>query len=422
MTRPLACGIDFGTSNSTVSVSGDAGNNLISLEEGKTTLPSAIFFAQGMAPQYGRQAISSYLDGEDGRLMRGLKKILGTSLMNDKTIIAGKAVSFTDIIKTFISHLKNKADHFAGQSIENVVLGRPVHFHDDDESADNAAQETLAAIAKDAGFCNIEFLYEPLAAAFAHESRIEEEKLSLVVDLGGGTSDFSVIKICRQNLFKTDRKDDILSTAGVRIGGTSFDGQLSLKCFMPSLGLGSQYHDLFDKKKLMPVPSGVYRDLSDWAFVNMAQSKKAVNETLDIKRRASQEDKIGRLLYVQQNHLGHALLGEVEKTKIALTDEHTHIAGLKELGPDFKVDVTREIFEEAIKTDVQRIEQTIHECLLRARVSKEKIEIIVLTGGSTELPVINRMIENLFPHALISQGNKLDSVGLGLAYRAANIF
>lgn len=422
MPLPLACGIDFGTSNSTVSIANAAGKKLVPLEDGKTTLPSAIFFKDRSKPLFGRTGINAYLDGEDGRLMRGLKKILGTPLMDDKTIIGNRAVEFTDILKTFIGHLKDKADAAAGGDIGHVVMGRPVHFHDDDEAADAKSQATLESVARTAGFRQVEFLYEPIAAAFAHEAKVEGEKLSLVIDLGGGTSDFTVIRMSNRNSKKADRRDDILATAGVRIGGTTFDYRLSLKNFMPALGLGTKYRDLFDKKKLHIVPIGVYAQLSDWALVNHAQTKKAISDTLDLKRRALDFEKMERLWKVQQGHLGHALLGKVENAKISLTDEDRHTATLKDLDPDFAVNVSRKDFEDAIAADVEKVFAAITQCLAAAEIVKDRIDLIILTGGSTELPVINKMVRAMFPQAAISQGDKLDSVGLGLAYRAAHLF
>lgn len=422
MLPKTACGIDFGTSNSTVAIANGNGKTLVPLENGKTTLPSSIFFPHRAKPLFGREATLAYLEGEDGRLLRGLKKILGTSLMDDKTTIGNKAMAFTDILQTFIDHLKLQAEYFAGQGIEHVVMGRPVHFHDNDLSADQKSQETLEKIAKAAGFQHIEFLYEPIAAAFAHESTFTDEKLSLVIDLGGGTSDFTIIRLSNKKMNKTDRRDDILATSGVRIGGTTFDYRLSMKSFMPALGMGTKYKDQFDAKKLMPVPTSVYAQLSDWSLVNFAQTKKAISDTLDIKRRAVDERKLERLWKLQHNHLGHALLEQVEQSKIAVTQHDSHTARFKDIGDDFYVSVKRTEFEKYIAVDVEKVFDSITECLSIAGITVDKIDLIILTGGSTELPVINKMVRDMFPHADISQGNKLDSVGLGLAYRAANIF
>lgn len=420
MARGIACGIDFGTSNSTVSVTDERGTRLIRLEDDKTTLPSAMFFAKGTAPLFGRAATRAYMDGEDGRFMRGLKKILGTSLMNEKTLIGSKTVSFIEILGTFLNHLKDKAEQETGREIHHVVMGRPVHFHDNDTEADQASQDVLKNIAQQAGFTDVEFLYEPIAAAFAHESQFEDEKLSLVIDLGGGTSDFTVMRLAKARMQNHDRRDDILATSGVRVGGTTFDSKLSLREFMPELGMGSEFRDLFDKNKRYTMPNSVYIQLSDWALANFAQTKKAIAETMDIRPRSFVPEKIERLLKLQKNHLGHALLAEAENVKIALTDHEKTTALFSDL--EMERVITRASFEEAITADTDRVFSSMDECLNKAQITSDKVDLVILTGGSTELPIINQIVAQRFPKAVLSQGNKLDSVGLGLAYRAANIF
>lgn len=421
MTTPTACGIDFGTSNSTVGISSNGAGQLVTLEESKTTLPSAIFF-QKTGPLFGRAAIDAYISGDEGRFMRGLKKILGTPLMNDKTLIGSRSITFTEILEIFVKQLKDRAENSHGSEIKNVVMGRPVHFHDNDDNADVSAQNTLEQIAKNVGFENVGFLFEPIAAAFAHEVKFKQEKLSLVIDLGGGTSDFTVIKLAQDKTKKQDRRDDILSTSGIRVGGTTFDYRLSLAHFMKELGMGSKYRDIFDKKKTMLAPTGVYFQLSDWAMVNFAQTRKAISESMDIKRRSLTPEKFERLIKLQENHLGHALLGKVEETKIFLSDQDDVVSRFHDIDDDFAVNVTRRDFEQSIEHDVERISASISQCLSDADITKDKIDLVIMTGGSTELPVIGALVKEMFPHAEISQENKLDSVGLGLAYRAGNIF
>lgn len=417
-TQPF-CGIDFGTSNSTVAIARGDDVAMVALEDGKTTLPSAIFFTPAMNVHFGRDAVAAYLEGEDGRLLRGIKKILGTSLMGEKTLIGNRNIAFSQVLATFIGHLKAKADHAAGQEIDSVVMGRPVHFHDNDPDADQKSEDTLADIARAAGFKHIRFLYEPIAAAFAHEAHIPRETLSLVVDLGGGTSDFSVIKICRDHMKKQDRSDDILANAGVRVGGTNFDTRLSIARFMPELGFGGHYRDDFDAEKLLPVPASAYYQLAEWAHVHQAQTAKAIAATQDILRRALEPQHLARLKHVQENRLGHALLQTAEEVKIALTEQDDASAVLKALDPDLVFSSTRSDFEQAIAGEIRKIDGTIGECLARAGVRAQDIGLIIMTGGSTELPIINRMVRAMFPAAQISQDNKFGSVGLGLAHHGA---
>jgi hypothetical chaperone protein len=231
-----------------------------------------------------------------------------------------------------------------------------------------------------------------------------------------------VIRIGPDRINQADRRSDILATSGVRVGGTTFDYRLSLKGFMPYLGLGSLYHDMFDKDKWLHVPQSVYTHLSDWALVHQAQTGKAIAQTQDIARRADEPEKIARLLRVQQDHLGYALLETVEETKIALTQDDQYSAVLKALADGHKFKITRKTFESAIRTDVAKIFTAMDECLRQAGIAAADIELVILTGGSTELPMINRMVAARFPHAQMSRGNKLDSVGRGLAYHAAHMF
>ena len=420
----LSCGIDFGTSNSTVAISDEKGARLVPLENGKATLPSAVFFSHAAGqPLFGRTAITAYLEGEDGRLMRGLKKVLGTPLMEDKTVIQGRTVGFSDILAIYVRHLKDQAEEHAGREIRHAVLGRPVHFHDNRPDLDARSQEVIEDIARQAGFENVRFQLEPIAAAFAHEVNFEDEKLSLVIDLGGGTSDFTVMRLSRRRMTKPDRTQDILATAGIRVGGTTFDYRLSTKYFMPQLGLGSEYRGEFDAGKILKVPSTVYAELSDWPLVHRAHSSKAIQETRAILRRALKPERIERLLFVQQQQLGHALLEQVEGTKIALSDNDEYETrylgrGMTTIRLPFK----RRHLDEAIREDVEKIFHAIDACLSAAGVARERIDCVILTGGSTELPAISTRVKAAFPQADISQGNKFDSVGLGLAHYAAHAF
>ena len=422
MSKNLSCGIDFGTSNSTCAISNNEKITLVPLEGDHLTLPSALFFCADGMPLFGRVAIGAYIDGEDGRLMRGLKSVLGTELMSEKTIVGNSTKTFVDILSVYIQNLKDKAEAFAKHPIENAVFGRPVHFHDNAPDADQQSQNILEKIAKSVGFKNIIFQYEPIAAGFAHEQNIDTEKLSLVIDLGGGTSDFTVIKLSNQRSTHEDRSADILGTTGIRVGGTNFDQRLSLKLFMPHLGLGSQYHSEFNKAKLLDVPPSPYISLSEWPRVNAAQTNKAIRDTQNILRNSIEPEKVARLLYVQEQGLGHAFLQDVERTKIDLTSHTTAHRNFARMGMDFNVDVTADAFENVIRDCVDRISASIKECLKLASVAAHAIDLVILTGGSSELPIINRLVQNIFSEADISKENKLSSVGAGLAYNARAIF
>jgi hypothetical chaperone protein len=173
---PVSCGIDFGTSNSSVAIANKGSVTLIPVEDDQVTIPSAIFFPErGYHPVFGRVALQLFFERRKGRFMRSLKRVLGTSLMNHSTLINGKSIKFERIIGSFLENLRNSTNAFAGREVENVVMGRPVHFVDNDQDADKRAQEELRCIAQRVGYKHIEFQFEPIAAAFAHEIKIEDE-------------------------------------------------------------------------------------------------------------------------------------------------------------------------------------------------------------------------------------------------------
>lgn len=411
-------GIDFGTSNSVCALLRDQRAELVPVEGDKFTLPSAIFFAEKDRTLFGREAIQAYVEGEEGRLMRGLKSVLGTAIMHEKTAVNGRYRSFEDILTIFIDNLKAKTEAYAGEKITRVVLGRPVHFHDENETADQEAEDTLRRIATRVGFSDISFQYEPVAAAFAHEQALDEDALAMVVDLGGGTSDFTIIKLSPENSVFKDRADDILATSGVRVGGTNLDKHLSLRCFMPHLGLGTQITSHFDKSKLLPVPPNAYVNLSQWHLVNAAQTNKAIRETTEILQAAIEPEKIERLLKLQTEKRGHNFLQYVESTKIALSEAAKSHADLRQMGFDFQVSVSRREFNLHIEEAIQKMARALDECLAKAHMNADKINLVILTGGSSELPVINHLIQKKFPKARISKEDKFGSVGRGLAYSA----
>ena len=179
-TPARACGIDFGTSNSTVGWLRPGDETLIPLEDGKITLPSVVFFnLEERRPVYGRMALHEYLEGYEGRLMRSLKSLLGSKLLKSETAVMGSALPFKDLLGFFIGELKKRAEAVAERPFEAVVLGRPVFFVDDDPLADQEAENTLVAVAQKLGFKDVSFQYEPIAAAFDYESTIEREELVL---------------------------------------------------------------------------------------------------------------------------------------------------------------------------------------------------------------------------------------------------
>lgn len=408
----ISCGIDFGTSNSSVAIANDGTISLVPVEDSHVTIPSAIFFRRSdNKPFFGRTAIDLFFDRQDGRFMRSLKRVLGTSLMKQGTLVNGASMNFSVIVSAFLKLIKDKADAIAGQEIDHVVMGRPVHFIDNDLEADARAQTELQAIAQRIGFKHIEFQFEPIAAAFAHEAHIIGEKLAIVADLGGGTSDFTVIRLSNQYVHKPDRSSDILANTGIRVGGNDFDKELSLAAIMPELGYRSTYGP-----KNLEVPLKPFVDLAEWSKVNFLYTPKIIMQVRQLLHQSHDKQRYGRLLKVLEDETGHTLLAAAEGTKIALSVQEEYRASLNFVEEGFFVPVRRDLFEKAIEEDVEKIAASARQCLQEAGVQKEAIDLVILTGGSTEVHSIQTAFKNLFPNAAIADENKLSSVGLGLAY------
>jgi hypothetical chaperone protein len=415
---PTFCGIDFGTSNSTVALADDRDARLIALEDGAQTLPSAVFWeSDGSAPQFGRAAIAAYIGGEDGRLMRGLKSTLGSSLLTDRTRVGNRALSFEDILSAFFAHLRRKLDEESGGGITRAVLGRPVHFHDDDPAADAAAEAALDRIARANGFDEVSFQFEPIAAALHYEQGISAEELVLIVDIGGGTSDFSIVRVSPDRARAQDRQGDILANDGIRVGGTDFDRLFSLAEVMPHLGLGSTFGG--GKATL---PRHYFIDLATWHRINMLYTGRVLSDLKTFALDVDRPDLVARLLRVIEERRGHAIAMAVEAAKIALSDAGAARLTLSPLTGGPNPVARRETFEAAVADPIARIGACVGRVLAQAGLAPSDIGSVFMTGGSSSLPILHQTVRALLPDATIATGDLLGSVGTGLALEARRRF
>jgi hypothetical chaperone protein len=416
------CGLDFGTSNSTVAIAGKNGVELAPLEGESRTLPSSIFFnfADG-APVFGRAAIEAYVEGVDGRLMRSLKSVLGTALMDETTRIKTKTYTFKDIIGLIVLRLKRAADDAAGREMTQVVLGRPVHFVDDDPAADRRAQNALEEIARAQGFTDIAFQYEPIAAALAYEQKVSREEYALIADIGGGTSDFSVVRVSPEGRARQDRAGDVLASKGVHIGGTDIDRLFSLKSVMPLLGLGGEMRLPFSDKAIT-VPNGFFVDLATWHRINLLYTPKVSRDLAELERYALAPESIARLAEVIESRRGHSVALAVEAAKIALSAAGTATIDLSEVKRGLSVETTDATLHGAIVDQLGALSRTLRETLGASGLSGDRIDAVFLTGGSTAIPAVRAAVTSLTPQATIVEGDMFGAVGLGLGLDAARKF
>jgi hypothetical chaperone protein len=412
----FACGIDFGTSNSSVAVCEPGGPRLLPVQAGATSVPTAVFFSfDDHSTTFGNEALERYFARDPGRYLRAVKSVLGTRLFEEGTRVKQKRHSFGDIIAAFLRFLRAAAAESLGAPPTRVVMGRPAFFIDDDPAADAAAERQLEAAARSAGFTDIAFQFEPIAAALDYERSVGAEEIALVADIGGGTSDFSVVRVSPERARSSDRRDDILGFTGVHIGGTDFDRQLALARVMPTLGLGSRL-----KRKGLHAPAWYFHDLATWHRINFLYAPKVIAEVRGVLRDSAEPEKIERLSRVLQQHKGHELLAAVEAAKIELS--HTDLAALEFGVAAVSLDIRRGELEAAVADSLVRLHARIGDVLRMAGLAPDAVSAVFLTGGATRMPCVREAIAAAVPDAKLIVGDAFGSVATGLALDAGKRF
>jgi len=264
-----------------------------------------------------------------------------------------------------------------------------VHFVDDDVKRDVDAENQLKVIALQSGFTDVEFQFEPIAAALAYESALASEQLALVVDIGGGTADFTIIRLSPERRLKASRADDILSTTGV-------------------------------SDRLLP--GSVYFDLATWHRIPLLYNASTLTQVKQMKLEAIRKDDVQILIDVLEGQYGHQLAGAVEQSKIELSDELSAQFSLEEVSTSLQSSITRDVFENAIADCVEQLIACIKESMSTAGVQSAAITSIFYTGGSSAIPLLKSEIDRFFPSASSVSGDAFGSVGLGLTIDAARKF
>ena len=425
------CAIDFGTSNSAVAIAaGEPGKTrLVELEPGQRSMPTAVFYlgegpeANGPPRLFGRAAIAAYVDGLDGRLMRSMKSILGSNLVEQSTDVgAGRGLKYLDVIAGYLRRLKTLAEAEAGAPISRAVLGRPVFFVDDDPARDAQAQAALASAARAVGFTELSFQYEPIAAAFDFEQTAQREQTVLVADIGGGTSDFSVVRVGPDRAARLERKDDILANHGVHTAGTDFDRRIELACMLGELGYGAFGPPAAQGGPPREVPSAVYFDLATWHLINTVYSPLRVAELRGMRKFYAEPRHHARLMTVLTERLGHELVARAEAAKIAVAEGGQTWIDLAPVEPGLGVALAEARALAAIEDDVARIVAAAQATVAQAGLAPARIDALYFTGGSTGLRLLAERIAAAFPQVRAVRGDRFASVVGGLGLQAARRF
>jgi len=412
------CGIDFGTSNSTATLVDGRGIQPLALDAGaavSSTLPTLMFFPFGETGTswYGTQAVASYLERDlMGRFIQSVKKHLPSPNFS-QTLIQGQVRTIEELVAGFLLHIKELVDAAAGEPVERVLMGRPARFHLDDER-DQLAQDRLERAARLAGFKEIAFQIEPVAAARAFERSLDEDVLCLVGDLGGGTSDFTVIRLGPSRAGHIDRREDVLGVAGVPVGGNDFDARLVWQKVTPHFGRDARYRP---SMKWVPVPPGLHHAMCRWHTLSFAANEEN-RRMLDRMLRTTDDPRGLKQLesLIEGNH-GYELFESVEAAKVALSGAEETVLRFERGNISVSERVTRADFESAIHREITLLEGCVDGLLEELSLAREDISVVFLTGGSSLVPAVARIFRERFEDRIVDR-DVFTSVGLGLGIEA----
>ena len=422
MTSEPVIGLDFGTTNSAIAVAGsDRRASLATFAGGVGAFRSILYFPakergsqEKLETKAGPEAINSYLDADTkGRLIVSIKSYLASSLFTS-TSINGRNYTLEDLIAIILRRLRTAVMEQFETSASRVVLGRPVRFAGADTEAGEAlAIKRLRTAAELAGFKEVSFELEPVAAAYQYETQLDHDELVLIGDFGGGTSDFTLAHLGPGR--KRDGRSPVIGTSGVAIAGDTFDSRIMMRLVAPKLGLGSHYVSL---GKELPVPVWVYTQLSSWHHMFLLKEPKTMGVLREVKNQASEPEKIAALLQIIKENLGYALYRAVEQTKVGLTDQEIAAFLFAQSIVHMEDSLERWRFESWIQEDIQTIATCIRSLLDQCGVKTTDIGSVFLTGGSSFVPVVRRYFSRTFGPDKLKSGEELTTVAKGLALRA----
>lgn len=418
-------GIDFGTSNSALSVYRDGRVEIVDIDEhnpdGKT-LRSVLYFDKDRNVYVGQEAIDHYVeDGASGRLLQSIKNFLSSDSFKSANIF-GKPYTIEELAAIILRHIKKRGEKFVGHEVTKVVLGRPVTFSDEHQN-DKLAEERLLAAAKLAGFTDIRFQFEPVAAAlsFEDESLADKEKIMLVGDFGGGTSDFTVIRLSKDDNGRLKmKKDGVLSLSGLAVGGNVLDSAIMWHRITKYFGRGVTYKTMSGNKLDFPVH--ILRTLCKWHLIPHLNNYNMLESIRQIKVQSDNSGYIENLERLISYNFGFFLFQAIEKGKTELSARKMANVIYEDFGLKIDEEISRREFEEMIAEELQRIEKSVDEALLDAKLETNDIDSVILTGGTSYIPAVREIFVKRFGAAKVSQIDAFTSVVYGLGVSAPLLF
>ncbi|MGE3762626.1 MAG: Hsp70 family protein [Kofleriaceae bacterium] len=404
-------GIDFGTTNSAIGIADERGDvRLLPLpagDETRSTWRTVLYFEPGGKLTAGAPAIARYLETEgDGRLVQSIKSHLASGSFKS-TQILGRRWTLEDMIAAFLRQIRGVSSIDLGT---RCVIGRPVRYWgaedaDDDERALGRMREALAK----AGFTDVVFEYEPVGAAARYAARLDHDELIVVADFGGGTTDFTVIRVG-----PTDR-GTVLATGGIGVSGDAFDARIIDAVVAPAMGRGTRYRvDAFGGEA--PVPAWLYGHLRRWHYLSFLKEESTMRLLERVASGSLEPKKIAKLVRIVEDDLGLTLHRAVEGAKVRLSTESSDHVKVDSL--DLDLPVTRAGFDTWIEDDLAAIGTVLDDVLARAGVAGADVDRVFATGGSSLVPAVRGALAARFGANKLVGGEELTSVAWGLAARA----
>ncbi|HME09728.1 MAG TPA: Hsp70 family protein [Bryobacteraceae bacterium] len=426
--QAIAFGLDFGTTNSSLAaLLPDGAVRLARFHQGAgftDAFRSLLYLEQIVSAGRkatkswtGPQGIERYLAAEHkGRLIQSLKSFLSSRSLKN-TEIFGRRAALEDLVASIARDLRLEAEKQFGVPIRRVVSGRPVRFvGSETPEDDDYAQARLEISLRKAGFEEIAFEFEPIGAAYFYESTLDHDELILIGDFGGGTSDFSVLRVGPEVRKHGRKPEHLLANEGLGLAGDSFDAKIVRHLVAPALGAGTS---LNSAGKILPVPNWVYFKLERWHHLSLLRSSETLNMLRSVERQALAPERIAALLFLVENDLGYHLHRAVQDLKCALSENETATFRFEDGDVSIEAGVARAEFESWIADELAAIETSVSQVLAKAHVHARDIDRVFLTGGSSFVPSVRRIFDTRFGAGRISSGNEFTSVARGLALRGA---
>lgn len=417
----IVYGVDFGTSNSAIAIMKDGQESVMRgrTQEDKTASSILFFPKWEMGTHYvGEEALAQYLaGGMEGRLLQSIKSILPDALFKS-TWIHGEQYEIDDLVALILRHLKSKADASTNANVTKAVLGRPAVFSDKPEE-DKIAEQRLRSAALKAGFEEVHFQLEPIAAAFSYELRIHRPEIVLVADLGGGTSDFTIMRLDPKKISSKERAADILATGGIHIGGNDFDSAIMWHKLVRYFGYEAQYKTW---DKWLELPVHLFCRLCQWERIPFFKTRDTRQMLESFLFSTNNKEAVARLITLIEQDLGFSLFKAIETAKKSLSRQDAGMIDFERLNINIHEPMTRREFDGFIREDMEKFENYLTAFLAHAEFGEHDIDTVFITGGSSLVPALRELFIKKFGASKIRGGETFTSVASGLALSSVLFF